>query len=68
MSIIEIDQNLRNFFFLALGFLMPFSAAAISIFIILLIFATLLDRTAYPKILLVMYWEIGMKLETPFRS
>ena len=50
MSITEINQNFRNFSFLALGVLMPFSTAAISIFMILLIILTLLDNTTYQKI------------------
>ena len=50
MSITEINQKFRNFSFLALGLLMPFSAAAISIFMILLIIATLLDKSSYQKI------------------
>jgi len=50
MSITEINQKFRNFSFLALGLLMPFSAAAISIFMILLIIGTLLDRSSYQKI------------------
>ena len=50
MSITEINQKFRNFSFLALGLLMPFSAAAISIFMILLIIGTLLDKSSYQKI------------------
>jgi len=50
MPITEINQNFRNFSFLALGLLMPFSAAAISIFMILLIIGTLLDKSSYQKI------------------
>jgi len=50
MSITEINQNFRNFSFLALGLLMPFSAAAISIFMILLIILTLLDNSSYQEI------------------
>jgi len=50
MSFNKFNQNFRNFAFLALGFLMPFSAAAISIFMILLITATLLDKSSYQKI------------------
>ena len=50
MSITEINQKYRNFSFLALGLLMPFSAAAISIFMILLIIGTLLDKSSYQKI------------------
>ena len=50
MSVTKINQNFRNFSFLALGLLMPFSAAAISIFMILLIIGTLLDKSSYQKI------------------
>jgi len=50
MSIIEINQNSRNFSFLALGVLLPFSAAAISIFMILLVVLTLLDKSSYKKL------------------
>ena len=50
MPVVEINQNFRNFSFLALGLLMPFSAAAISIFMILLIIGTLLDKSSYQKI------------------
>jgi len=50
MSYLEASQKFRNFSFLALGLLMPFSAAAISIFMILLIIATLLDKSSYQKI------------------
>ncbi len=50
MSLTEINQNFRNFAFLALGLMMPFSAAAISIFMIILIIATLLDKQSYQKI------------------
>ena len=50
MSITEINQKFRNFSFLALGLLIPFSAAAISIFMILLIIGTLLDKSSYQKI------------------
>ena len=50
MSITEINQKFKNFSFLALGLLMPFSAAAISIFMILLIIGTLLDKSSYQKI------------------
>ena len=50
MFFTEINQNFRNFSFLALGFVMPFSAAAISIFMILLIIGTLLDKSSYQKI------------------
>jgi len=50
MSIIRVNQKLRNFSFLALGFLMPFSAAAISIFMLLVILLTLLDSKSYQRI------------------
>jgi len=50
MSVTKINQNFRNFAFLALGLMMPFSAAAISIFMILLIIGTLLDKSSYQKI------------------
>jgi len=50
MTFTTINQNFRNFVFLALGFLIPFSAAAISIFMIFLIIATLLDKSSYQKI------------------
>jgi len=40
MSYLEVNQKFRNFSFLALGLLMPFSAAAISIFMILNIIVT----------------------------
>jgi len=46
----DLVVKFRNFCFLSLGFLMPFSAAAISIFMILLIIATLLDKSSYKKI------------------
>jgi len=51
MSVTKINQNFRNFAFLALGLMMPFSSAAISIFMILLIIGTLLDKTSYQKIM-----------------
>ena len=50
MSITEINQKFRNFSFLAMGLLMPFSTAAISIFMILLIALTLFDNTTYQRI------------------
>jgi len=46
----EINSKFRNFCFLALGFLMPFSAAAISIFMIFTIISTLIERSSYMKI------------------
>ena len=50
MPYLEANKKFRNLSFLALGLLMPFSAAAISIFMILLIIATLLDKSSYQKI------------------
>ena len=50
MSYLEFNQKFRNFSFLALGVLMPFSASAISIFMILLIIGVLLDKSSYQKI------------------
>ena len=58
----KINLEIRNYCFLALGFLMPFSAASISILMILLILLTLLDRSNFQKI----YTNLKMPLFQSF--
>ena len=50
MSLIDLNQSFRRYAFIALGFLMPYSTASISILLILLSIAVLVDKSSYQRL------------------